>query len=87
MSTLKYFRNEYLSHVVDKKCKSKICQGLKMVIIEPEKCKACTKCLKVCPVDAIEGKIKVIHHIDQSKCIKCSACIEACPFDAIKEEF
>ncbi len=87
VSTLKFFRDEYIAHVVDKKCPSKVCQGLKKITIEAEKCKACTKCSKVCPVDAIEGKVKVIHHIDQLKCIKCGACLEACPFDAIKEEF
>ncbi len=87
VSTLKFFKNEYLSHVVDKKCKSKVCQNLKMIYIVPTLCKACTKCKKVCPTDAIEGAPKVIHIIDQIKCIKCGACVSTCPFDSIEEVF
>jgi len=87
VSTIKFFKDEYLSHIVDKKCKVHVCQNLKQIVIESELCKACTKCSKVCPTAAIEGKPKVVHVIDQLKCIKCGACISACPFNAIKEIF
>lgn len=87
LSTMKFFKEEYIEHVKNKKCPSHVCQGLKKIFIEKELCKACTKCSKVCPVAAIEGKVKVPHVIDQSKCIKCGACLEACPFNAIKETF
>ncbi|CAK7085847.1 NADH-quinone oxidoreductase subunit NuoF [Tissierella sp.] len=85
VSSLKYFRDEYLTHVVDKKCPTKTCQGLKVIEISPELCKGCSKCSRICPVDAISGKIKEPYIIDQSKCIKCGACIESCAFTAIKE--
>ncbi|GFN36123.1 NADH-quinone oxidoreductase subunit NuoF [Tepidimicrobium xylanilyticum] len=85
VSSLKYFRDEYLSHVVDKKCPTKTCQGLKVIKIMPELCKGCSKCSRICPVGAISGKIKEPFLIDQSKCIKCGACIESCAFKAIKE--
>ncbi|MDW7669459.1 MAG: NADH-quinone oxidoreductase subunit NuoF [Bacillota bacterium] len=82
ISTLKYFRDEYESHVISKKCPAGVCQALLSYIIT-ENCRGCTKCVKVCPVDAISGKVKEVHEIDQDKCIKCGACLEACPFDAI----
>lgn len=85
MSTLKHFRDEYLDHVVDKKCKSGTCQALKKIVIEAEKCKGCSKCARVCPVSAIEGKVKEPFRILQEKCIKCGACISSCAFKAIKE--
>ncbi|MDU5080171.1 NADH-quinone oxidoreductase subunit NuoF [uncultured Tissierella sp.] len=85
VSSLKYFRDEYLTHVVDKKCPTKTCQGLKVIEISPELCKGCSKCSRICPVGAISGKIKEPYIIDQSKCIKCGACIESCAFTAIKE--
>lgn len=87
VSTIKFFKSEYLSHIVDKRCRVHVCQNLKQIVIGSDLCKACTKCLKVCPTDAIDGKPKVIHVIDQLKCIKCGACISACPFNAIKEIF
>jgi NADH-quinone oxidoreductase subunit F len=86
MSTLKYFRHEYIDHVVHKRCESGTCQALKRIIIDAEKCKGCSKCARICPVSAIEGKIKEPYTINQDKCIKCGACIEACAFKAIKEE-
>lgn len=85
ISSLNYFRDEYLSHVVDKRCPTKTCQGLKVIEIIPELCKGCSKCSRICPVGAISGKIKEPFVIDQNKCIKCGACIESCAFKAIKE--
>jgi len=86
ISSLKYFRDEYLTHVVDKKCPTKTCQSLKVIEISSELCRGCSKCARICPVSAIDGKIKEIYKIDQNKCIKCGACIESCTFAAIKED-
>jgi len=81
-STLKYFRNEYLAHVVDHNCP--ICNKAKPhPTIDPEKCKGCTKCARNCPMDAITGTVKQPHTIDPEKCINCGACIGNCPFGAI----
>ncbi len=85
VSTLKYFRDEYLEHVVDKKCRTHTCKALASIVIEKEKCKGCSKCARICPVQAIEGKVKEPYTVNQSKCIKCGACLESCPFAAIKE--
>jgi NADH-quinone oxidoreductase subunit F len=84
ISTLKYFRDEYISHVVDKRCIGGICKSLMSYEIDEEKCKGCSKCARLCPVGAISGKIKNPYIIDKSKCIKCGACMEGCPFKAIK---
>ena len=85
ISTLKYFRNEYLAHVVDKHCPH--CNGKKKVLtINADKCKGCTKCAKQCPMEAISGEVRKPHVIDADKCIKCNACVSACPFGAIGEE-
>lgn len=86
VSTIKNFRDEYITHIVDKKCPSKTCQKLKTIFIDPDACKGCSKCSKVCPVGAITGKIKEPFTIDKEKCIKCGACLETCPFKAIKED-
>ena len=86
VSTIKYFRDEYLAHVVDKRCPSKTCQKLKRIQIDADLCKGCSKCARSCPVEAISGKIKEPFTIDEAKCIKCGACIENCPFKAIKED-
>ena len=84
-STLKYFRNEYLAHVVDKHCPH--CNGRKKELkIDPELCKGCGKCKKQCPMEAIDGQIRMPHTIDVEKCIKCGACWGTCPFGAIREE-
>ncbi len=85
MSTLKYFKDEYLAHVRDKNCPAKVCQKLKHFEISEEECKGCTKCAKNCPVDAIAGEAKKPHKIDQEKCIRCGTCVEGCKFGAIKE--
>ena len=86
VSTLKYFRNEYIDHVVHKRCKPGICQALRRIVIDAEKCKGCSKCSRICPVSAITGKVKEPFEINQEKCIKCGACIESCAFKAIREE-
>ena len=84
-STLKYFRSEYLAHVVDKHCPH--CNGRKKVLqIDPELCKGCGKCMRQCPMEAISGQIRMPHVIDTEKCIKCGACWGCCPFGAIREE-
>ena len=83
LSTLKYFRDEYVAHVVDKKCPAGACKSLLSYYIVADKCKGCTACARVCPTSAIEGKVKEVHTIDVFKCIKCGACVEKCRFDAI----
>lgn len=85
LSTLKYFKDEYIAHVRDKKCPAHVCQKLKQYVIEKDACKGCSKCARGCPNSAINGVIKSPFEIDQAKCIKCGACISTCPFGAIKE--
>ena len=86
LSTLKYFRDEYVAHIRDHKCPAGVCTAMKTITINPDLCKGCTKCARTCPVGAIEGTVKNPHKIDQSKCIKCEACLNACPFKAIGKE-
>jgi NADP-reducing hydrogenase subunit HndC len=83
LSTLKYFRDEYEAHVVEKRCPAGVCKNLMHYEIQPDKCKGCTLCARKCPAGAITGKVKEPHVIDQSKCIKCGACMEGCKFSAI----
>ena len=85
LSTLRYFKDEYVAHVRDKKCPAGTCVRLFKLKIT-DKCKGCTKCARNCPVGAITGEIKKQHVIDQAKCIKCGACIDNCPFKAIVKE-
>lgn len=86
LSTLRYFRDEYIAHVVDKKCPAGVCKKLIQIKINPDICKSCGICAKLCPTTAIRGEKKVPYEIDQSKCLKCGACIEKCPFKAIYKE-
>jgi len=86
LSTLKYFRDEYISHIKDKKCPAGVCTAMKTIVIKEDLCKGCTKCARICPVGAISGTVKNVHVIDQEKCIKCEACLSACPFKAIVKE-
>ena len=85
VSTIKHFKEEYLSHIVDKRCPTGTCQNLKVIKIEPQKCKGCSLCAKKCPVGAISGKMKELFVIDQLKCVKCGVCIDTCKFGAIAE--
>ena len=86
LSTLKYFRDEYVAHVVDKKCPAGVCKELMQYKIVADKCKGCTACKRACPVGAISGNVKEPHVIDQAKCIKCGACVATCKFGAIIKE-
>ena len=86
LSTLKNFRDEYEAHVVDKKCPAGVCKNLVQIKIVPDKCKGCTLCARNCPVNAINGKVREVHEIDQEKCIKCGVCLNNCKFGAIVRE-
>ena len=83
LSTLRYFRDEYIAHVVDKKCPAGVCKDLLQYTIIEDRCKGCTACARVCPAGAIEGTVRSPHTIDTTKCLRCGACIEKCKFCAI----
>ena len=85
LSTMKYFRDEYIAHIRDKKCHAKECKALRAIEIDPEKCRGCGICKKNCPVNAITGEVKQPHKIDEDVCIKCGTCISKCPFKAISK--
>lgn len=86
LSTLRYFKNEYIAHVKDKRCPAGVCQDLLTYKIIDLKCKGCTACARGCPVGAISGTVKQPHSIDTTKCIKCGACMAKCKFGAIIKE-
>ena len=86
LSTLRYFRDEYIAHVVDKKCPAGVCKSLLSYEIDPAKCIGCTMCARVCPASAIQGQVKTPHVIDKDKCLKCGACMEKCKFGAISKK-
>ncbi len=86
LSTLRYFRDEYIAHVRDKKCPAGVCKKLLKFEIDPDKCKGCSLCARKCPVGAITGEIKSPFTIDTNKCIKCGVCIESCKFGAIEKK-
>ena len=86
LSTLRYFKDEYIAHVKDKKCPAGVCQDLLTYKIIDLKCKGCTACARGCPVGAISGTVKQPHSIDTTKCIKCGACMAKCKFGAIIKE-
>ena len=86
LSTLRYFKDEYIAHIVEKRCPAGVCKKLVRYRIEEEKCKGCTACARVCPVGAISGSVRNPHKIDTAKCIKCGACIQKCRFGAIVKE-
>jgi len=83
LTTLKYFRDEYIAHIVDKRCPARECKGLFLYEIDPEACRGCEICKRECPQEAISGERRKPHVIDQSLCVKCGDCFEACPFSAI----
>ena len=83
LSTLKYYREEYEAHVVQKRCPARKCTALIHYAINPEKCVGCTACARACPVPCIDGSLKKVHVIDQPRCIKCGRCYAACRFGAV----
>lgn len=85
LTTLNYFKEEYIAHIKDKQCPAGVCTKLLKYEIIPENCVGCTACKRVCPTSCISGDPKKIHEIDQTQCIKCGACFKACKFNAIKK--
>ena len=86
LSTLKYFRDEYIAHIIDKKCPAGECKALSQYKILEDKCKGCGLCKRNCPNSAISGEVGKPHIIDPEKCIKCGMCMENCHFKAIISE-
>lgn len=84
VSTIHYFRDEYIAHVRDKRCPAGVCKSLRRYAIAPGRCRGCSKCARICPAGAISGRLKSPFVIDGAKCIKCGACIASCPFHAIE---
>ncbi|MGN0478954.1 MAG: NADH-quinone oxidoreductase subunit NuoF [Hominenteromicrobium sp.] len=86
LSTLKYYRDEYIAHVTEHRCPAGACKALTNYVIDPDKCKGCTLCARNCPVGAISGNVRQPHTIDTQKCIKCGVCREKCKFNAIEKK-
>ncbi len=86
LSAIKYFKDEYETHIKDKKCPAGVCKDLVTYSIDTEKCTGCHLCVSACPTQATAGEVKKVHTLDQSKCIKCNACWEVCKFNAIKRD-
>ena len=85
LSTLRYFRDEYVEHIKNKRCPAGVCKALLNYKIDPVKCKGCTLCARACPAGAITGTVRQPHAIDTAKCVKCGACMEKCKFGAISK--
>ena len=83
LTTLRYFRDEYVAHIEQKRCPAGVCRELIQYAIDPEKCEGCLRCLRACPTDAVSGEKRKPHTVDQSKCIKCGACYDVCKFGAV----
>ncbi len=86
LATLKFFREEYVAHITEKRCPAGVCKNLLQYSVDPDKCKGCTLCAKKCPVGAISGAVKTPHQIDPTKCIKCGVCMDSCKFKAITKK-
>jgi len=86
LSTLRYFRDEVMAHVVEKRCPAGVCRPLIRYTIDKEACTGCRACFTACPSGAVSGERKSPHRIDQKLCIKCDACRQACKFDAVRVE-
>jgi ferredoxin len=85
LTTLKYFRDEYVAHIEEKRCPACACDALVRYTVDPLKCVGCTLCSRKCPVGCITGSVKQAHEIDQAKCIKCGACYKSCKFGAVQK--
>ncbi|HEY5133768.1 MAG TPA: NADH-ubiquinone oxidoreductase-F iron-sulfur binding region domain-containing protein, partial [Candidatus Krumholzibacteriaceae bacterium] len=83
LTTIRYFKDEYVAHIRDKRCPAGVCKALLHFAVIPENCTGCHACFKACPASCITGRAKEIHRIDGMKCITCGACYDACAFGAI----